>query len=337
MEAGGRSPTLAWYRRFQPLFAVIFGATVLGLVARRIPWQGTAATLKLASLGWLAFAVFASLTGVTLRALRLHVLLAFPGGFLRTWRCVALGALGGALLPFGGGEVVKVAALRAHAGVPPIRGTAAVALDRLFDLSVLLALILGALGPAANFTLRSAPLLALETVTFLLVATLLVIALGGGVIRRWIVKRFTFFSPWLARYDHVHDLVAQFRKPRLLVSLAALQSGAIAMDFLSVHLTLAAFPFGGALPFAATLRTTVFILLAFALPVGPGALGSHQVASLLALRSFGPTPAEALAFSLAAQGCYFIVIGVLSAVAFASAELGFRNVLAWVGRERNPG
>ena len=314
---------------------MVLGGSVLWLIARRIPWQETAATLKLAGLGWLVFAVAASLVGVSLRAWRLHLLLGFPGGFLRTWRSVALGALGGALLPFGGGEVVKVAALHVHAGVPPVRGTAAVALDRLFDLSVLLALILGALGPATSLTLRSAPLVVLEIVTFLLVATLLVIALAGGQIRRLIVKRFTFLSPWLARYDDVHDLVIQLKQPRLLVSLTALQTGAIAMDFLCVHLTLAAFPFGGALPFAATLHTTAFILLAFALPVGPGALGSHQVASLLALQPFGPTPAEALAFSLAAQGCYFVVIGVLSVVTFASADLRFRNVLAWTRRERD--
>ena len=95
------------YRRFQPLFALLLGGGVLWLIARRIPWQGTEATLKMVNLGWLAAAVVASIVGVSLRAWRLHLMLGFPGRFQRTWRSVALGALGGPLLPFGGGELER--------------------------------------------------------------------------------------------------------------------------------------------------------------------------------------------------------------------------------------
>ncbi|MBK8727244.1 MAG: flippase-like domain-containing protein, partial [Holophagaceae bacterium] len=85
---------------------------------------------------------------------------------------------------------------------------------------------------------------------------------------------------------------------------------------LSTSLALKAVEFAVRPPLASALPLTVFIQLAFALPLLPGSLGTHQAACVLALGAYRIPPSEALAFSILAQAGHVIMVCCLNAIAF---------------------
>ena len=88
---------------------------------------------------WVGATLLIASIGISIRALRLKILLEAPLG--PVWRSVALGYFSSLAFPFGGGELVKMAALRHQANVPGARAISAVGLDRMFDAGTLLLLL----------------------------------------------------------------------------------------------------------------------------------------------------------------------------------------------------
>jgi len=208
------------------------GALLLVAVLRRVTWGAFLAAL--AGLRWpfLAATLVATVAAIALRACRLALILAVPGRFVPVLRSVLLGYAGMALLPLGGGELLKVASLRHLLGIPAGAAAAGWFLDRLLDLAGLglLLLVLGASGAAVQ--VRTAPPWALAGALALASA-----ALGAA----WLVRRrlrqpppptgpFRDGSPLRRTLGEVAAGLATLGRPALLGRVLPLQGLITALD-----------------------------------------------------------------------------------------------------------
>jgi len=319
VTAGPWRTRLAW----------LLSATGIGLVtflAFRVSWSGVLSTLRGLAWPWLAGALMLTLVSVSLRALRLAVVLGQPSSLSKVWRSVCLGYFGSLFLPLGGGELVKVAALHRQTGLSLPRVGTALAMDRMFDVATLLALLMSVLGQGVINTLRPGPVLVLATGGAVLITLLLFLVVSGNHLRnrllRW-TQRHPGRHAWIRRFDEIHDQTLTLRKPMLLPKLGLLQACIFSLDILAAWCCLLAFPFGTGLPATAALRLAFFSMVAFGVPLLPGGLGSHQAASILALAPFGIGATQALAVSLAGEASHV-------------AALSFLGILAMVGSGLNP-
>ena len=312
-----------WRTRLSWLLAV-GGMGLLALLVSRVSWPGIVVALRGLIVPWLAAALLLAIASVSLRALRLSILLGRRTTFLQTWRSVCLGYFGSLFLPLGGGEIVKVAALHRHAGLSLPRAGTALTMDRLFDVATLLVLLLAVLGHGMIRGLRTGPVLLLAAGAAALVALLLFLLVSGTELRGWLLRwagRHSGRHTWIHRFDEVHDQALALRRPILLPMLTLLQAGILAADVLAAWCSLLAFPLGRALPPAAPLRLALFVMLAFGLPLLPGGFGSHQAATILALAPFGIGTEKALAVSLAGEATHFAALILLGLAAIHGSGL----------------
>ncbi len=283
------------------------GMVVLGIIAWKLNWPPVLEAMGQAKAVWIFCALLVGSGAIALRALRMALLTDDPRRFPAAFWSYSLGYLGTLFLPLGSGELVRVAALRRMSDLSLARATTAAVVDRFFDLlgmGVVLSLLVGN-GVVAN--LRTGPLLVLGILTTTLLVSLLSLILGGHGLRRWLGRLdpkevHPRIQAGLEQYDAVHDQVLRLSQPGRILLVILVQGFIIAADAMTAWLGLRAFPFGAGLDLLAPLRVNLFLMFAAALPLLPGNLGTHQVACILALRPYGILPAQALAFSLVAQG-----------------------------------
>ncbi len=270
-------------------------------------------------LAWPWLLLAGALTAISMgcRAWRLSAVLGKGLSFPGTWRCVSLGYFASLFLPLGGGELVKAAALRHRFGLPLTRVGTALAVDRMFDIALLLALLGAVAGHGWTGRPGTVPL-ALGIAGLLALAGFLAISGRAlrGRLRQWAAGK-PRRRIWLDRFEEIHDQAAALRNVSLLPRLGLLQAAIFFVDVLSAWCCLLAFPAGAGLPFAAPLRVALFVMLAFALPLLPGGLGSHQAAVILALTPFGFGPAEALSVSLVGEVVHVATLTTLGTLALA--------------------
>ena len=314
-----------WRTRLIWLLSTV-GVGLIAALAFRVSWSGVGVTLRALVLPWLAGALLLAVLSVSLRALRLTVMLGQPSMVVRIWRSVCLGYFGSLFLPLGGGELVKIAALNRQTGLSLPRVGTALAMDRLFDIATLLALLMTVLGHGIIGTLRPGPVLFLAISGAVLIALMLFLAVSGNRLRshllRW-AQRHPGRHTWIQRFDEIHDQTLALKNPSLLPKLCILQACIFSVDILAAWCCLLAFPFGAGLPASAALQLAFFSMVAFGVPLLPGGLGSHQAASIIALAPFGISATQALAVSLAGEAAH---VGALSSL----------GIMAMVGSGLNP-
>lgn len=321
-------------RRAAALLLAVLGLALLAWIAHRVSWNETSAALRQARLGWLAAGMLLGICSMGLRALRLRTLLGRRAGFPPVWRSVSLGYFCSLFLPLGGGELVKVASLRLHAGFSLARAGAALSVDRLFDICTLAVLLAGVAARGMVPDLRMGPVLVLGGAAAALLSLLLLLLFSGDLIRSRVhawAEKHPGRHPWIGRFEEVQDQVEALRSPARLAGLALIHGLIFALDFFSFWCAVLAFGFGAALPAAAVLRLTLLVMVAFGLPLLPGGLGSHQAACILALRPFGVPEAGALALSLASEATHLIA---LTGVGIAAMAWGGLNPLRLLRRAR---
>ncbi len=300
------------------------GVILLAFLASRVSWIQFMTELQETKGRWLAAAAMLAILGVSLRALRLSLVLGRYATFSQTWQSVSLGYFGSLFLPLGGGELLKVAALNRHAAVSLPRSGTALTMDRLFDLATLTALLVGVFGQGSRIGLRTGPILLLSLGTAILVVLLLLFLVSGHELRHrlslW-TSRHPGRHPWIHRFDEIHDQSQALRQPWLLPRLLLLQSGILAVDIVAAWCCLLAFPFGHGFPVIVPLRLAFFVMLAFGLPLLPGGFGSHQAATILALAPFGIDTAQALAVSLAGEAAHLAALSAVGIAAIAGTGL----------------
>ncbi len=317
MTAGPWRTRLAW-------LLAILGVGLLMALASRVSWAGVISALKGLALPWLLGAFLIAMASVSLRALRLAIVLGQLSALARIWRSVSLGYFGSLFLPLGGGELVKVAALHRQTGLSLPRVGTALAIDRLFDVATLLALLTSVVGQGLITNLRPGPVLILATVGAVFIALLLFLMVTGNRLRDRLLRwsgRHPGRHPWIQRFDEIHDQTLTLRNPLLLSRLGLLQACIFSVDILAAECCLRAFPCGADLPAVAALRLAFFSMIAFGIPLLPGGLGSHQAASILALAPLGISTAQALAVSLAGQATHVAAMSCLGILAMIGSGL----------------
>lgn len=302
----------------------VAGIALLVILACRVSWSEVITTLRGFSKPWLLVLIALTVLSVSLRALRLSLLLDPHASFLQTWRSVCLGYFGSLFLPLGGGEAVKVAAIRYESGASLSRAGTALTMDRLFDVCGLLVLLAAVAGWGPHFDFRLGPVMVLAIIAASLIALWGFLLISGASLKAQLTQwagRHPGRHPWIHRFDEVHSQAKQLRNPRLILTLLLLQSCIFATDILGSVCGLAAFSFGRTLPVSAAFRLALFVMLGFGLPLLPGGLGSHQAASILALAPYGISSSQALALSLVGETVHMITLSGLGLVAIQGSGL----------------
>lgn len=300
------------------------GIGLIAMLAYRVSWPEVVLTMRALAMPWLLGATALATVSVTLRALRLAVVLGEISQLGKVWRSVCLGYFGSLFLPLGGGELVKVAALHRQTGLSLSRVGTALAMDRMFDVATLLTLLMSVLGQGVIHTIRPGPVLFLAISGVVLIALLLFLVVSGDRLRNRLLlwaQQHPGRHAWVQRFDEIHDQALTLRRPVLFPLLCLLQACIFSLDILAAWCCLRAFPFGAGLPAMAALRLAFFSMVAFGLPLLPGSLGSHQAASILALAPFGLNATLALAVSLAGEACHVVALSSLGLMAMIGSGL----------------
>ncbi len=297
--------TSRWPRWARTIIVAIC-LVVIGIFAWKLDWPPVLAAIGQAQMTWILAALLMGSGSIALRALRLALLTDDPRRFPAAFWSYSLGYLGTLFLPLGSGEMVRVVALKRMTDLTLTLAATSAIVDRLFDLlgmGVVLSLLLGR-GIASN--LRTGPLFLLGALTTILLVSLLSLVLGG----RWLRTLLRQLDPSgnqpriqtaLAHFDAVHSQILRLSRPGRISQVIMVQVFIISADAMAVWLALLAFPFGHGLDILAPLRINLFLMFATALPLLPGNFGTHQVVCIFALRPYGISQAQALAFSLVAQ------------------------------------
>ena len=295
-------------RRGRQLGLGLLGAVLLMAVVHRV--DGSQFRQALVGLRWsfLVACLFVGAAAIALRALRLTLLLGVTGGFTAVFRSVALGYLGMIVLPLGGGEVLKMATLKALLEVPAPTVATAWLLDRGLDVLGLAGLLCLLAGMGAGVPLRSVPPRSVLWVLGLALTGLgVLLALGRPVLRAR--------QPWQARLAAMVGVLAALKRPAHLARILGLQGLITALDVLGIWVGFQAFAFGPGLSWLTPVRLAAYVQIGAALPLLPGGLGTHQAACVLALAPAGVTASKAFAYSLVATGTGFAMLGFLGILA----------------------
>jgi uncharacterized membrane protein YbhN (UPF0104 family) len=310
------------------------GLAVLAWIAMNLPWAVVWESMHEVRLQWIAVSLVVGTAGITVRAFRLKAVLGKTeaGGIKPVWRSVTLGYFASLAFPFGGGEVIKMAALNRFTRIPASRAVAAVTMDRLFDAGTLVLLAFLVSYTHAVPGLRPGPLFLLGAAFSLASATVALLMLRGESLGRLLGR-----LPWPQRhlerllqgYESIHQQALRLRQPGLWLTLGTLQFSAFALDTFGAWCGLHAFPFSSQLGMNAAIQLNLLIMVAFALPLLPGSLGTLQGAYVLALRPFGIGTAESLAFSLVGQAGHMVLVATLGLASLSSSGLGISGLRRW--------
>ena len=299
----------------------------------RVDWKPVLSSMALVQPAWLAGGLCFSILGVTLRGLRLALVSGSAERYGHGWRAFSLGYAGNLVLPLGSGELVKIATFRQLTKLSLTNAASAILMDRILDVVGMLAILWVFLSLGAAPVLRTGPLLSLFSAVAFLVAGIALLAWRGHRFRLWFERRdpnraHPRIQTWLRRFDHLHDQSQLLRTPRRLFPLLALQIFVVVVDALATWLSLKAFPFGGGVGLMAAFRLNLFVIAATALPLLPGGLGAHQVACVLAMRTYGWSQAQSLALSLIGQGVAILWVVLQGLVALLTAPRGILHFRA---------
>ncbi len=296
-----------------------FGLGILGLAllagaARRVDWQQFRSLFAQLDWTWVLVSLLLAFGATCARSLRLTWILGRLSRYGGVWRAMAMGYLGKALLPMGGGELVKLGALQSLLDIPAASAAAGAVLDRLFDLMEL-AILIGLLaGTGVAVQLRAGPL-------WLVGGALALLVLATALMLRWRARRRgaapppRAFSRIECTLDSIAEVLGELKRPAQMGRLLVAQAAVLVLDVVGIYVGILAFPFGPALPFMVSVKLSVYLMLGSALPLLPGGAGILQVACLLALQPAGVARAGAFAYSLLSQGTGLGLAGLQGALA----------------------
>lgn len=268
-----------------------------------------------AGIAWLALALAVIAGNFCLRALRWHLILNAAGIAHRRRDALGLvlvGYMGNAVLPARGGELLKIALLRARtrAGLRELFGT--VLVERALDaavLVVLLALLVASGVDAAPGALGTAG-----------IGAGLLLAGGLALLAYQYLRR----SGRLARFAEgirpVLDVLRMLGR-REAIPPAALSFVIWCIDGLTLYLL--ARSLGVEIDIAGALTVIVLGALAAAIPAAPGYAGTFDAAMLVGLHAAGVKGADAVSVLLLARFAFFVPVTIAGLVTLL---VGYRGL-----------
>lgn len=324
-------------------FAVSIGLAVvlLALFLRNLDFAAVGAALRNAHPGWLVTAAVAGLVATPpIRSWRWGRLLkGYRASALDLNSATAIGFAASTLLPARAGEVVRPVALSRSAALPLAPCLVSIALERLIDLLVTIALfVVFALGwapealtgdEASRFALlrRSAFLLGAGTVAG--VALLTLFAARPDLARRLSAPVLRLFPERIsARLASILDSLlsglAALRTVRDAGIVAALSALLWLVICFQIWATLKAFDLD--LPYPVSFFVLTWAVLGLAIPT-PGGVGGYHAAVAYALAGFYAVPKNtAAAFALASHAVSFVPITLLGLGFLVAGGFSLKNL-----------
>ena len=252
------------------------------------------------------------------------------------WRATAIGMMTNNLVPARAGEIARAYALTRQTGVPFATSIASLAVDRLFDMLVLLLLAVAAfLDPAFPRTARIAgqSLGDLAQGSIVLVVILLAALYALAFFPAQIVRVFEIFarriSPALeARGKSVltrfSEGLSVLRHPGRFVAVLAWTVAHWLLNALGFWLGFKAV--GVSLPFSAALFLQTLIAIGVALPSAPGFFGVFEKFATVGLGIYGVPATQATSWAIGFHILSFIPITLIGMWYFARLGLHMKEI-----------
>ncbi len=316
------------------LSAVLLWWTLRDVSLARVWTELSTASIPL----FLASAACATLI-FPLRAIRWKVILepVAPGQpFGALWRSTAIGMMTNNLVPARAGEIARAYALTKQTGVPFATSIASLAVDRLFDLLVLLLLaVLAFLDPAFPREARIAgqTLGHLAQGSILFVVVLLVGLYALAFFPSKIVRLFELFARRVSPAIEERGKVALTRFSEGLSVLRKPGHFSVVLAWTIAHWLLNAFGFwlgfkavGIFLPFSAALFLQMLIAAGVALPSAPGFFGFFEKLATVGLAIYAVPATLATSWAIGFHILSFIPITLTGLWYFARLGLHLGDI-----------
>lgn len=207
----------------------------------------------------------------------------FPVGVLRLFRYQITASAMSAVAPMRAGEAVRVWLLKARDGVPLPNVMAVAVAEKVLDALAMLLLV--------------APLpWLLDDLPVWVARTIALMCAGGTLVAvgMWLAARFITPAQWSPSWRAAVDILHQ-PLHRVASALAVLVASWFA-DLAAVWLVL--YAVGLPLPLAAGLLILLTLNLAIAVPSTPAQIGALELGAIAALKVFGVSNEQALAFAM---------------------------------------
>jgi uncharacterized protein (TIRG00374 family) len=316
------------------LSAVLLWWTLRDVSLARVWTELASASIPL----FLASAACATLI-FPLRAIRWKVILdpVAPGQpFGALWRSIAIGMMANNLVPARAGEIARAYALTKQTGVSFATSIASLAVDRLFDLLVLLLLaVLAFLDPAFPREARIAgqTLGHLAQGSIVLVGALLAALYALAFFPSQIVRLFELFARRVSPAIEERGKVALTRFSEGLSVLRTPGHFAVVLAWTIAHWLLNAFGFwlgfravGIVLPFSAALFLQMLIAAGVALPSAPGFFGFFEKLATVGLAVYAVPATLATSWAIGFHILSFIPITLIGIWYFARLGLHLGDI-----------
>ena len=305
---------------------------LLAWVITSVDLRALAGHLVRANLFWLLAAVLVATALFPLRTFRWQVMLRGEGDerlpWLALWHGVAIGFMANNLLPLRAGEFARAFAANRQLPVRFPTALASIAVERLLDGLVMLALLAAAVAapsfPGGGFSLsRVATSLAIAFSGALVVAFFVAYRPGPWLRVLSRVLRAVFPSRFAERLlriaEHLIGGIAVLRRPGRFLAVVAWSFAIWLTNGLSFWLCFRAF--GIALPFEAALFLQALIGFGVAIPSSPGFVGVFEAATSLALGIYGIDQTLAVSYAVAYHVTTFIPITALGLISLSRLDV----------------
>ncbi|MEO7368211.1 MAG: lysylphosphatidylglycerol synthase transmembrane domain-containing protein [Gemmatimonadaceae bacterium] len=252
------------------------------------------------------------------------------------WRSTAIGMMVNNLIPARAGEIARGYALTKETGIPLSTSIASLAVDRLFDMMVLLLLAVAAfLDPAFPRGARIAgqSLGSLAQGSIVIVALLILALYSLAFFPTQLVKAYELFarriSPALetrgkAVLINFSEGLSVLRSPRRFLAVLAWTVLHWLVNALAFWLGFKAV--GMNLPFSAALFLQTLIAIGVALPSAPGFFGVFEKLANVGLAIYGVGADRATSWAIGFHILSFIPITVIGVYYFARLGLHFKEI-----------
>jgi hypothetical protein len=314
---------------FRAVVGIAISVLAFAIVFRSVDPEVTGRILAEAAPGWLALVAVFLVVDVLVRAVRWRRLLApikdVP--FLATLEYLLIGYLANNVLPARLGELVRCHYLGDRQGISRTTALGTVVVERVVDIAVVVAI-----AAFAIIVLSIRGLVASAVLVGVAIVVLLVIALAIGIAAHR-VPGAERVAAAAARWPRLGELTTKLRHGLAVAGRPRTLFEALALSVVAWGATLLAFAAAGQ---AVGVELTVGqasllaagVALAAAIPSGPAALGTFELAGVRIAQAFGVAAEPAFAIALLVHGAILVITSVGGIIALI--RLGWR-------RERDSG
>ena len=328
-------------KHFRALLGIAISAVLLWWVLKEVSLTTVLHILSQSNPWLFAIATVCATLIFPLRARRWRTILdpiypKLPFGPL--WRATAIGMMANNVLPARAGEVARAYVLTRETPVPFSTSIASLAVDRVFDLIVILLLaFLSVLDPQfpsrASIGGVSLAHLALGGVTLVIAAIIVLYALV--FFPTPLIRLFELFAQRLAPKIEERGKLALVKFSQGLNVLRSPRHFAAIMGWTIAHWLMNALGFWVAMmavgihaPFSASLLLQALIALGVAVPSAPGFFGLWEKVAVLGLAIYAVGPSLATAWARGFHILTFIPITVIGAIYAARLNLNLKDLQA---------